>query len=99
MSEPNFWDSQERAKKVIAQLKPLNGLLKPYQELSSAMDDLQVMAELCDEDASLEEELDRDLGKVTHQLDKFELKAMLSGPADGSNAFVRIQAGTGGTDA
>ena len=99
MSEPNFWDNADRRNKVIAQLKPLNALLKPYQDLSTAVDDAQAMAELCAEDDSLEPELERDLGKIAHQLDGFELKAMLSGPADANNAFIRIQAGTGGTDA
>jgi peptide chain release factor 2 len=33
------------------------------------------------------------------RLDEFELRAMLSGPQDASNAYLRIQAGTGGTEA
>ncbi len=99
MGEPGFWDNQEKAQKVINQLKPLNGLIKPYQELAAAVADIEALAELCAEDASLESELDRELGKTTAKLDAFELKAMLSGPADASNAFLRIQAGAGGTDA
>jgi peptide chain release factor 2 len=99
MGEPNFWDSPEKAQKTIAQLKPLNALLKPYQELTSGVSDLVALAELSNEDASLEAEWERELGKVAHKLDSFELKAMLSGPADPNNAFLRIQAGAGGTDA
>ena len=30
MGQPTFWDNQDKAKKVIQQLKPLNALLKPY---------------------------------------------------------------------
>lgn len=99
MGEPTFWDNQDQAKKLIGQLKPLNGLLKPYQEISAAMADIGAMGELCEEDPSLEPELDRELAKAQARLDSFELKAMLSGPADANNAFVRIQAGAGGTDA
>ena len=99
MGEPNFWDNPEKAQKTIAQLKPLNALLKPYQELTSGVSDLVALAELSNEDASLEAEWERELGKVAHKLDSFELKAMLSGPADPNNAFLRIQAGAGGTDA
>jgi peptide chain release factor 2 len=99
MGEPNFWDNPEKATKLIAQLKPLNGLLKPYQDLVAGVGDLEAMAELCAEDDSLEPELARDLQKVGAKLDAFELKAMLSGPADPNNAFLRIQAGAGGTDA
>ena len=40
MGEPNFWDNPEKAQQIIAQLKPLNGLLKPYEELAAAAGDL-----------------------------------------------------------
>src|SRR5713226_4190758 len=94
-----FRDNQDKANKTIGLLKPLNALLKPYQDLSAGVGDLEAMAELCAEDDSLEPELERDLAKVGAKLDSFELKAMLSGPADANNAFLRIQAGAGGTDA
>lgn len=60
---------------------------------------MQALAELCEEESSLEPELDQELGKLEKRLDDFELRAMLSGPQDASNAFIRIQAGSGGTDA
>src|SRR5262245_23702914 len=99
MGEGNFWDNPEKAQQVIQSLKPLNGLLKPYEELQATGGDLQALAELCDEDASLEKELDGELRKTERRLDDFELQAMLSGPQDASNAYLRIQAGTGGTEA
>ncbi len=99
MGEPKFWDNPDKAQKLIGQLKPLNALLKPYQELTAGVSDIVALAELSDEDASLEAEWERELGKVARKLDAFELKAMLSGPADPNNAFLRIQAGAGGTDA
>src|SRR5262249_6723164 len=51
------------------------------------------------EDSSLEGELDGELHKLEARLAEFELRAIMSGPQDASNAYVRIQAGTGGTDA
>jgi peptide chain release factor 2 len=99
MGEPNFWDNSEKAQQVINQLKPLNGLLKPYEEMSTQAGDVQTMAELAEEDADLEAELERELGPFEKKLAEFELRAMLSGPQDASNAYLRIQAGTGGTEA
>src|ERR1051326_6274470 len=93
MGEATFWDNQDRAQKVINQLNPLNGLLKPFQELNDAIADIGALAELCDEDQTLEPELEREVSKTQSRLDEFELKAMLSGPADTNNAFLRIQAG------
>jgi peptide chain release factor 2 len=99
MGAPGFWDNAEKAQQTIAQLKPINGLLKPYAELETALADLQALAELSTEDASLEEEWAGELTGVERRLNEFELRSMLSGPQDASNALVRIQAGTGGTDA
>jgi peptide chain release factor 2 len=99
MGQPSFWDNQEKAQQTIQQLKPLNGLLKPFEDLQTAGGDLQALAELSEEDDSLEGELDGELRKVEKRLDSFELQAMLSGPQDASNAYLRIQAGTGGTEA
>jgi peptide chain release factor 2 len=99
MGRPNFWDNQEKAQQVIGQLKPLNALLKPYEELEAAAGDLQALGQLCDEDAGLEGELEGELSKMERQLAAFEMQAMLSGSQDASNAYLRIQAGTGGTEA
>ena len=33
MGQPNFWDSSEKAQQVIQQLKPLNGLINPCDDL------------------------------------------------------------------
>ncbi len=99
MESPTFWDNQEKARQVIAQLKPLNGLLNPYDELTKNTGDLMALGELCDEDASLEPELDHELASVEKRLADFALRAMLAGPQDASSAFVKIQAGGGGTEA
>jgi peptide chain release factor 2 len=99
MGQPAFWDNPEKARETIQQLKPLNGLLKPYEELESASGDLRALAELSEEDASLDEELTAELGRMERRLGDFEMQAMLSGPQDASNAYLKIQAGTGGTEA
>jgi peptide chain release factor 2 len=99
MGQPNFWDSQERAQQTIQQLKPLNNLLNPFETLEKDAIDLRALGELCEEEASLEPELDKELGGLEHRLSEFELRALMSGPQDGSNAYLRIQAGTGGTEA
>jgi peptide chain release factor 2 len=99
MGQPSFWDNLEKAQQVIGQLKPLNGLLKPYEELAADAGDLRALVELADEEESLEPELDAELGKFEKRLAEFELRSMLDGPQDASNAYLRIQAGTGGTEA
>jgi len=99
MGEPGFWDNNEKAQKVIQQLKPINALLKPFEDVSASVGDVEALAELTAEDPALEGELSGELAKAEAKFDAFELKSMLSGPADPNNAFLRIQAGAGGTDA
>jgi peptide chain release factor 2 len=99
MGQPSFWDNPDKAQQTIQQLKPLNAVLKPFEDLDAAAGDLQALTELSEEDASLEGELDAELASMEKRLGDFELRAMLSGPQDASNAYVKIQAGTGGTDA
>jgi peptide chain release factor 2 len=99
MGEANFWDNPERAQGVIAQLKPLNGVIKPFEELEGAAADVQAMAELAEEDATAEGDLDQELLAFEKRLGEFEMRSMLSGPQDASNAYLRIQAGAGGTEA
>src|SRR4051794_14995480 len=99
MGEATFWDNPEKAQDTIQKIKPLNGLLKPFEELNSGVGDLQALADLSDEDASIDTELEAELGRVEKLLGDFEMQSMLSGSQDASNAYLRIQAGTGGTEA
>jgi peptide chain release factor 2 len=80
-------------------LKPLNGLLKPLEELEAAMNDLKALDELAADDPSLEAEIEPELAKAETTFNEFELKAMMSGKMDGNSAVVMIKPGAGGTDA
>jgi len=51
------------------------------------------------EDPSMATELESELAAKERELDAFELRSMLSGQADGYNAFLRVQAGAGGAEA
>jgi peptide chain release factor 2 len=99
MGNPTFWDNQEKAQQVIQQLKPLNAVLNPFEALTAFSGDVQALAELAEEESSLEPELEGELRGLEKKLGDFEMRAMLSGPQDASNAYLRIQAGTGGTEA
>ena len=76
-----------------------NSLLKPYEALTGAAADLTAMAELAEEDAAFEAELEPALVKAEGQYSAFELQAMMSGKTDSANAIVTIKPGAGGTEA
>jgi peptide chain release factor 2 len=57
------------------------------------------MAELAQEDAGFEAELEPALVKAEKQYEAFELRALMSGKHDSCSAVVSIKPGAGGTDA
>lgn len=63
------------------------------------MGDLEVLNDMAAEDPSMAAELEAELATKEKELDAFELRSMLSGQADGYNAFLRVQAGAGGAEA
>jgi peptide chain release factor 2 len=97
--EPGFWDNQDRAKSTINQLKGLNAVLKPFEELERLQSDIVAMGELSEEDPAFEAEIDPVLVDAEKKLEAFELKAMMSGKQDAANAIVTIKPGAGGTEA
>ncbi|MCE2805832.1 MAG: peptide chain release factor 2 [Gemmataceae bacterium] len=96
---PNFWDNPEKAQKRIASFKAAAGTLKIYEDLERGLGDLEVLNDMAAEDPSMAAELEAELATKEKELDAFELRSMLSGQADGYNAFLRVQAGAGGAEA
>jgi peptide chain release factor 2 len=99
MGQEGFWDNPEKAQQIIAQTKPLNAVLKPFRELEAAARELTTACEFAEVDDSFSAEVETTLPKLEKQVEEFELRSVLDGPQDGSNAYLRIQAGTGGTEA
>lgn len=100
MSAPNFWDNQESAQKVVAQLKTLKAVIVPITELSAQIEDLRTLHDLGAEvgDAETLNEAAAEAEKLAADLDRLELRTMLAGPHDAGNCYVAIHAGAGGTE-
>jgi len=101
MNSPTFWNDQDKAKEIIQELKTLNGVLKPFEELGRQADDLGASIELAEEVGGdeFDEEIRNAYQRALSDFEAFELRSMLSGPNDHCNAFVTIHAGAGGTEA
>jgi peptide chain release factor 2 len=100
MAAPDFWDHPEKAQSVIAALKPLNAMLKPFTQLEGQLADIGAMIELADEseDESLLADAAPTLEQSRSAIEALEFQTQMSDPVDVSNAFVTIQAGAGGTE-
>jgi peptide chain release factor 2 len=101
MGETTFWDNQDVAKTVLAELKTLKAVIDPIQSLLSGIDDTRALYQLAQEAGDQESlgEADRMLAEFEKKGEKVELQTLLDGENDPRNAFFTIQAGAGGTEA
>jgi peptide chain release factor 2 len=99
MGEPGFWDNQERAPKVSAEHARASRKLEVFNSLEGDVDDLDALAEMAEEDPSLEAEVVAQVASVEARLEELEEQRLFSGRYDSGNAFVTVNAGAGGTDA
>ncbi len=100
-SSPDLWDDPDEARTVSRRLARYEGLFDMVANLSSKIDDAEVLLELADEaedPASRREALD-ELSDVTRQLDALELESLFYDEYDEADAILSIHAGAGGVDA
>ena len=100
MASATFWENKEKARETVKKLKTLKELTSPLKELQKAFDDIAELTDLVEkeQDEEIEEEIASELKQFTRKLERFELRAMLSGPDDSRNAYLSIHAGAGGTE-
>lgn len=99
MAAPDFWNNQEIARQVVAELKGLKAILRPLEEVLKGGGDLAALIEMAEEDDDLATEVPGELERIEHVIDVLETKALLSGPLDANAALMTINARDGGTDA
>ena len=100
MASPDFWNNNDKAQKVIRQLKALRGVVVPLQELSENATDLLELSRMAqeeDDNASIGD-LEREYKALASQIDEVELRTTLNGKHDSCDAFLSIHAGAGGTE-
>jgi peptide chain release factor 2 len=100
MSAPHFWDNPETAQEIVGELKAVKSVITPCDDLQSRIEDLVVLHEMADEEGSeadLVEALE-EARKIEVDLEKLELRTLLSGPHDGGSCYFSIHAGAGGTE-
>lgn len=101
LEDPNIWDDQEYAQKLGKERSTLEAIVSIVDELTSGLGDseelLEISVEEDDEDGirGVVDELD----ELAQKLELLEFRRMFSGEMDSNNAFLDIQAGSGGTEA
>jgi peptide chain release factor 2 len=99
MGAEGFWDDSEHAAEVSAEHARASKRLEAFVKLQADVDDLEGLAEMAAEDASLEAEVDEQIASVEARLMALEEQRLFSGRYDTGDALVTVNAGAGGTDA
>ncbi len=101
LEDPDIWNKPDEAQALNRERSQLEGVTGELEALTSGLADVDELLEL----ASAEDDEDTvnavvgDLEAYQRQLEGLEFRRMFSGEMDGQNAFVDIQAGSGGTEA
>ncbi|MED4601094.1 peptide chain release factor 2 [Paenibacillus validus] len=100
MSAPDFWDDNEKAQKLIAEMNAVKGGVDQFQALASEYEDLEVLVELLQEeqDESMVGDITSGIAALVKKLEAFELQLLLSQPYDKLNAILELHPGAGGTE-
>ncbi len=100
MSEPNFWDDQNKARSLLNEANDIRGKLEPIQKIRLRLEELPLLEEIALEEGSASALAEVDVEKTTilKELEKLELKLLLSQPNDECDAICTLSAGAGGTE-
>ena len=101
LAEPDVWNDPDKAQSLAREQKSLERATLTLEELESSLGDNTELAEMAadEDDAETLDEVDSDLARLEVKLEALEFQRMFQGELDSNNAFVEIQAGSGGTEA
>ena len=98
---PNIWDDPESAQKVTSALSRKQAARNRILEISSRLDDLEVLVELANSEAdkSAANEATAELEALRKLVAEQEIQTLLNGEYDSRAAIITIRSGAGGDDA
>lgn len=101
MEDPTIWDDPAAAQKLGQERASLEKVVQTLQGVGQGVADCREMLELAaeEQDQNLVDSIENDLNVLEKRLGELEFQRMFSGPMDACNAFIDIQAGSGGTEA
>jgi len=101
LEDPDVWNDPDRAQNLNKERSRLEGVVGTLDSLTSGLDDAGELLELAVEEGDDDTiaSVGADLGQYERQVADLEFRRMFSGEMDDKNAFLDIQAGSGGTEA
>ncbi|WP_438958328.1 peptide chain release factor 2 [Porticoccus sp.] len=97
----DVWNDPERAQQLGRERSSLEIIVTTIEALDSGIADAKDLLDMAveEDDAGAVADIESEVAQLTAQLEKLEFRRMFSGEMDPNNAFLDIQAGSGGTEA
>jgi peptide chain release factor 2 len=99
--DPAIWEDNKRSQELGRERKMLEGVVVNLQQVESTLNDAKELIEMAlaenDDDSLLS--IAEDIQRTEKLVADMEFRRMFSGAMDANNAFIEIQAGSGGTEA
>ena len=96
--QPGFWDDAQAAQEHMRQLNRLKNTVEPWEKLESAVAEALDLMELAEGDSEMQKEMLTHAEDLASRLEKLETLALMSEEQDGSDCYLHIHAGAGGTE-
>lgn len=98
---PDVWNQPTIAQALGQERVQLEKVVATFSRLDQGIEDVKTFLDLAEEmaDESLLQDAQSELQQLESQLAELEFRRMFSGETDACNAYVDIQAGSGGTEA
>jgi peptide chain release factor 2 len=93
-----FWDNPKEAEKHMKQIRTLNSWIKSYDQVVSAIGDLQVIFDFYKDGEATEEDTDKQYSETVSLVEELETRNMLRKEEDILGAIMKINSGAGGTE-
>ncbi|OYY43389.1 MAG: peptide chain release factor 2 [Gallionellales bacterium 35-53-114] len=99
--DPAIWQDSKRSQELGRERKMLEGVVLNLNQVESTLNDAKELMEMAlaenDDDSLLS--IADDIERMEKLVSAMEFRRMFSGEMDANNAFIEIQAGSGGTEA
>ena len=101
LADPTVWEKPTRAQELGKERSILQLIVDSIRKLTDGVEDTLDLLHMAstEDDENAVQMLQADIDQLQKLLGQLEFRRMFSGETDGNNAFLDIQAGSGGTEA
>ena len=96
--DPEFWNDPKSAEEQLRKISRLKQWVTGYEEVKTAVEDLQVLVEFLEAGETTEEEVETQFQTALSLTEELESRNMLRNEEDGFGAILKINSGAGGTE-